>query len=78
MAHEHSAFIAREREKFDYAIAARRRAVGRIGLPQVRDHRMYLLSKEEQEFRSTLDQKARLYPEMTPLLIVRVEVNGHE
>lgn len=78
MAHEHSAFIARERDKFDYAIAARRRAVERIGLPQVRDHRMDLLSKEEQEFRSTLDQKARLYPEMTPLLIVRVEVNGHE
>jgi superfamily II DNA or RNA helicase len=78
MAHEHIAFIARERDKFDYAIAARRRAVERIGLPQVRAHRMDLLSKEEQELRNTLDQKARLYPEMTPLLIVRVEVNGHE
>jgi hypothetical protein len=78
LAHEHSAFIARERDKFDYAIAARRRAVERIGLPQVRDHRIDLLSKEEQEVRNTLDQKARLYPEMTPLLMVRVEVNGHE
>jgi len=78
LAHEHSAYITREREKFDYALAARRRAVERIGLPQVREHRLNLLLKEEHESRAELDQKARLYPEMTPLLIVRVEVNGHE
>ena len=78
LAHEHSAYITREREKFDYALAARRRAVERIGLPQVREHRLNLLLKEEHESRAELDQKARLYPEMTPLLIVRVEVNSHE
>jgi hypothetical protein len=78
LAHDHRAFIARERDKFDYAYAARRRAVERIGLPQVRDHRLYLLAKEEQEFRNQLDQKTRLYPEMTPLLMVRVEGDGHE
>ncbi len=72
LAHEHSAHITREREKFDYALAARRRAIERIGLPQVREHRLNLLQKEEHESRSELDQKARLYPEMTPLLIARV------
>ena len=78
LAHEHSAFITREREKFDYALEARRRAIERIGLPQVREHRLNLLMKEEHESRAELDQKARLYPEMTPLLMVRVEVNAHE
>ncbi len=78
LANDHLAFIAREREKFDYASAARRRAVARIGLPQVRDHRLNLLTKEEQDFKNQLNQKAWLYPEMTPLLMVRVEGDGHE
>lgn len=78
LAHDHRAFVAREREKFDYALSARRKAVSRIGLPQVRDHRLNLLTKEEQEFQNELDKKARLYPEMTPLLMVRVEGDGHE
>ncbi|MDX9975489.1 MAG: helicase, partial [FCB group bacterium] len=78
LAHDHSAYITREREKFDYALAARRRAVERIGLPEVREHRLSLLVKEEHESRLEFNQKAELYPEMTPLLIVRVEVDGHE
>ena len=75
LTHEHSEFIIREREKFDYALAARRRAVERIGLPQVRNHRLKVLLKDEQEFRVALDQKTRLYPEMVPLIILRVEEN---
>lgn len=78
LAHDRRTFIAREREKFDYAFAARRRAIARIGLPQVRDHRLNLLAKEEQALQNQLDQKALLYPEMTPLLVVRVEGDGHE
>jgi superfamily II DNA or RNA helicase len=78
LAQEHSTHIARERDKFDYALAARRRAIDRIGLPQVRDHRLHLLQKEEQELRAQIELKAKLYPEMTPLLIVRVEVNDYE
>jgi superfamily II DNA or RNA helicase len=78
LAHEHRVFIAREREKHDYAFSARRKTTERIGLPEVRDHRLSLLAKEEQDSRNQLDLKARLYPEMTPLLMVRVEGDGHE
>lgn len=78
LAHDHQTFITREREKFGYAFAARRKAVKRIGLPQVRDHRLNLLAKEEQDFQNQLSQKARLYPEMTLLLMVRMEGDGHE
>jgi superfamily II DNA or RNA helicase len=75
---EHRGRIAREREKADYAFAARRKTVERIGLPQVRNYRLNLLSQEERSFQEQLDQKAHAYPEMVPLLMVRVEGGGHE
>jgi hypothetical protein len=75
---EHRCRIAREREKADYAFAARRRTVERIGLPQVRNYRLNLLAQEERSFQEQLDQKAHAYPEMVPLLVIRVEGGGHE
>jgi superfamily II DNA or RNA helicase len=75
---EHQSRIAREREKADYAFAARRRTIERIGLPQVRNYRLNLLAQEERSFQEQLDQKAHAYPEMLPLLVIRVEGGGHE
>jgi len=74
--HEHRCRIAREREKADYAFAARRKTVERIGLPQVRNYRLNLLSQEERSFQEQLDQKAHAYPELTPLIVIRVESSG--
>lgn len=75
---EHRGRIAREREKADYAFGARRKTVERIGLPQVRNYRLNLLSQEERSFQEQLDQKAHAYPEMVPLLVIRVEGGVHE
>jgi hypothetical protein len=75
---EHRARIAREREKANYAFAARRKTVERIGLPQVRNYRLNLLAQEERNFQEQLDHKARAYPEMVPLLVIRVEGGDHE
>ncbi len=75
---EHRGRIAREREKADYAFAARRKTVERIGLPQVRNYRLNLLSQEERSFQEQLDQKAHAYPDMVPLLVIRVEGGAHE
>lgn len=75
---EHQGRIAREREKADYAFAARRKTVERIGLPQVRNYRLNLLLQEERSFQEQLHQKAHAYPEMVPLLVIRVEGGGHE
>jgi superfamily II DNA or RNA helicase len=75
---EHRVRIAREREKANYAFAARRRTVERIGLPQVRNYRLNLLAQEERSFQEQLDQKAHAYPEMVPLLVIRVEGGVHE
>ncbi len=75
---EHRGRISRERVKADYAFAARRKTVERIGLPQVRNYRLNLLSQEERRFQEQLDQKAHAYPEMVPLLVIRVEGGNHE
>lgn len=69
----HRERLAREREKGEYAFAARRRAIERIGLPQVRNHRLNLLGQEEERFHEQLERRAQILPEMVPLLIVRVE-----
>jgi histone H3/H4 len=75
---EHRARIAREREKADYAFAARRKTVEQIGLPQVRNYRLNLLAQEERSFQEQLDQRTHAYPEMVPLLVVQVKGGGHE
>jgi hypothetical protein len=65
--------VSREREKADYAFAARRKKTQRIGLLQVRDHRLDVLAPEERNFIAQVDLKAQAYPEMLPLLMIRVE-----
>jgi hypothetical protein len=75
---EHRARIARERDKADYAFAARRKTIERIGLPQVRNYRLSLLGQEEKTFQQQLDQRALVYPEMVALLMIRVEGSGDE
>jgi hypothetical protein len=74
---EHRGRIVREREKASYSFTARRKTVERIGLPQVRNYRLNLLSQEERSFQEQLDQKAHVYPDMVPLIVIRVEGGDH-
>jgi hypothetical protein len=69
---EHRSRLTREKEKGEYAFAARRKIIERVGLPQVRDHRLALLQQEELVWRDELERKARVYPETVPLLIIKV------
>ncbi len=75
---EHRTRIVREREKTNHSFAARRGTTELIGLPQVRNYRLNLLAQEERSVQEQLDQKAHAYPEMAPLLVIRVEGGGHE
>jgi len=60
------------------ALAARRKIIERIGLPQARDYRLNLLRQEERSWNKELERKAQVYPEMAPLPVVRVEGGAHE
>jgi hypothetical protein len=70
---EHRTHLTREREKADYGFAARRRAIERIGLAQVRNYRLVHLAREERFFHEQLAEKADTHPELVPLLVLRVE-----
>ncbi len=65
--------LAREREKGEYAFAARKRAIERIGLPAVRSHRLAQLGQEERVWKENIEKKAKVSPEMFPLLLVRLD-----
>jgi hypothetical protein len=69
----HRERLTRERDKGTYAFAARRRVVERIGLPQVRDHRLSILDREEREWSAQLERRAQVIPEIVPLLLIRLE-----
>ncbi|MDM8522963.1 helicase-related protein [Desulfococcaceae bacterium HSG8] len=73
LAQIHRERLTRERDKKAYAFAARRRAVERIGLPQVRDHRLVLLDREEREWHAQLERRTQVIPEMVPLLLIHLE-----
>jgi len=69
----HRAWVEREREKGTRAFAARRQAIRRLGLPNVRAKRLAQLSIEEWQWRQDLDRQAAVTPELEPLLLIRVE-----
>lgn len=73
LVHKHRQQLDREREKGEYAFAARQRAIERIGLPQVRDYRLTQLEQEEQAWREQLNQAAEVNPELVPLLLICIE-----
>jgi hypothetical protein len=75
---EHKERMEQEREKAGYSFAARRRMIERVGLPQVRDHRLRLLAEEERAFQEQHGRDAQVYPELMPLLILRVEGGARE
>lgn len=74
---EHHARITQEREKAEYSFAARRRAIARIGLPEVRNYRLHLLDQEERRFQEETESRTRVHPEMVPLVLVRVEGDSY-
>jgi hypothetical protein len=65
--------LARERGKSEYAFAARRRTVERIGLSAVRYHRLAQLEREEQAWREQIKRQAEVSPDLVPLLLLRLE-----
>jgi hypothetical protein len=69
----HNAQLVRKREKAAFAFSMRRQALGRIGLAEVRNHRLTLLAQEETKKWAELTAQAKAIPEMTPLLLIRLE-----
>lgn len=62
-----------DRQKGEYAFQVRRRMIERVGLPAVRAHRLVLLAQEQQSWAAEIDRRAFIQPELTALLILKVQ-----
>lgn len=76
--HAHSASIAREEERARVAFGSQRKAIMRVGLPEVRHYRMNRCDEEEATWRRELAIAKEIVPEMRPLISMRVEKGKKE
>lgn len=69
---EHRSRLKEERERAKYAYDARYQAIGRIGLPAVREHRRKRLDAEHQVRMATLDDAEASVPDLNAVMMFRV------
>jgi hypothetical protein len=69
---EHRSRLTEERERAKYAYDARYQAIGRIGLPAVREHRRKRLNAEHQARMAALDDAEASVPDLNAVMILRV------
>lgn len=72
----HESQIKTERGKKGYSFDARRRAIEKIGLAAVRQHRLGELEKQIMKWEQEVESRSRVHPELTPLLMLRIEGVG--
>jgi hypothetical protein len=68
--------LKREQEKGRYAFRVRRDALNRIGLPEVRQHRLKRLDEEEKAWAEELRKREQVLPELQPVMLMRVEAGN--
>ena len=72
----HLASVNREEERGMVAFASRRKAIERVGLPEVRQYRLARCAAEENEWRHELQSARQIVPEIRPLLMLRIIKGG--
>ena len=76
MQEAHFAAVAREEDRGMIAFASRRKAIERLGLPEVRHFRLARLDEDESQWRSELKSARQIVPEMRPLLMLNIGNGG--
>jgi len=69
----HRERLRKEQEKGRYAFQVRRDALNRLGLPEVRHHRLGRLEEEERAWAAELTRREQVLPELHPVVLLRVE-----
>ena len=69
----HRESIERERRKGILAFAWRRRAIERLGLPQVRAHRLRQLAEEERAWEMELATREAALPDLAAVMLLRIQ-----
>ena len=69
----HTDSVTREEERGRIAFASRRKAIERVGLPEVRQYRMARCDEQEAQWRQALQAVQQVVPEIRPLLMMRID-----
>ena len=69
---KHLSSVAREEERGMVAFGSRRKAIERVGLPDVRQYRLARCDAEEAEWRNELQSARQIVPEIRPLLMLKI------
>lgn len=72
----HIVSVTREEERGMVAFASRRKAIERVGLPEVRQYRLARCAAEENEWRHELQSARQIVPEIRSLLMLRIIKGG--
>lgn len=65
--------LSQEKEKAEYGFTARGRSIERIGLPEVKAHRLAKLQQERKQWLSDFSVRQKIKPELNALLILRIK-----
>ena len=76
MQEAHFAAVAREEDRGMIFFASRRKAIDRLGLPEVKQFRMARLDEDETQWRRELKSARQIVPEMRPLLMLNIGNGG--
>ena len=72
MLNEHQTRMKEERDRAQYAYDARYQAIGRIGLPAVREHRRKRLQQELYARLKAIEDAEATLPDLTAIMILRI------
>ena len=72
----HLASVTREEERGIVSFASRRKAIERVGLPEVRQFRLSRCDADESEWRHELQSARQIVPEIRSLLMLRIIKGG--
>jgi hypothetical protein len=72
----HQQRLTREQEKGRYGFHVRREALGRLGLPEVRRHRLKRLDEEERAWAAEMRKREQILPDLQQVILLRVEAGS--
>lgn len=73
---EHRSWLSEERNRATYSFESRQQAIGRIGLPAVREHRRKRLQAEHETRIADLRDAEACMPDMNAVLVLRIAQSG--
>ena len=74
--HAHLVSVAREEERGIISFASRRKAIERVGLPEVRQFRVSRCDADESDWLRALQEARQIVPEIRPLLMLQIIKGG--